>query len=384
MSSQKPLFAILDAAESTVERAVLGDLCEIVCYDAKRASDIPESVADAVVVEVWHTIHVDAALLARLTRCQLIVRMGVGYDNVDVAAAGRLGIAVANVPDYGTEEVADAALWHILGLFRQCSQLSGRHAHGAVVRGCEGIAAAAGPRTKRVRGSVLGVVGAGRIGTAVCLRAKPFGFDVVIYDPYVPAGYEKALGVRRCDTLAQLLGEADCVSLHCNATRDNTRMIDAAALAAMKAGAFLVNTARGELVDEDALAGALQTPVSSGGLGGASIDVAWDEPLVAAADSPRALGRLLAAQRRVQHGLDAAAAARGGGGAPPWVNFISTPHNAWFSKESRREMRRTGAATVRAALSGAAGAPLKSVVNAGELDRDACRLPKELLAVAWR
>ena len=154
----KPTLAILDAAESTVERAVLGDLCEIVCYDAKSHADIPATVGDATIVEVWHTIHVDAALLSRLTSCRLIVRMGVGYDNVDVAAAGALGIAVANVPDYGTEEapgaggpsaggercgeVADSALCLILGLCRGALQGAQLLAGGSVIRGADGIARA--------------------------------------------------------------------------------------------------------------------------------------------------------------------------------------------------------------------------------------------------
>lgn len=111
-----------------------------------------------------------------MTPRKMVVRMGVGYDNVDVRAAGELGIPVCNVPNYGTEEVADSAMAHILSLFRQTAPLALRVAGGAVIQGPDGIAQAAGQSCVRIRGKVLGLIGCGMIGMATAVRAKVFGF----------------------------------------------------------------------------------------------------------------------------------------------------------------------------------------------------------------
>ena len=115
-----------------------------------------DALGSADVVAVWHTITVDAPLLRRMRRCRAIVRMGVGYDNVDIAAAGDLGIPVCNIPDYGTEEVADTALALILGLFRGTLATSARLAAGDAVQGADAIAACAGASVRRVRGGRRG------------------------------------------------------------------------------------------------------------------------------------------------------------------------------------------------------------------------------------
>ena len=116
--------------------------------------------------------------------------------------------------------------------------------------GADGIANAAGRTVKRIRDSRLGLVGLGRIGTAVAVRAKSFGFSISFYDPYKEDGYEKALGVKRCETIEELFKTSDCVSLHCNCTNENKNMINTRLIEQMPNGSMLVNTARGELVDE--------------------------------------------------------------------------------------------------------------------------------------
>ena len=253
-----PLYICLDATEDDIERSVLNGAARVKMLGARSASELSDDVLEeASVCAVWHTIHVDETLLRRLKRCRAIIRMGVGYDNVDISAAGRLGIRVCNIPDYGTEEVADSAICLTLGLFR--GALAGArllNEPGVTVRGADAIAAAV-PYVKRVRDSVLGLVGLGRIGTAVARRATACGFTVIFFDPYVPDGADKAIGIRRAESLEALLAESDCISLHCNcASADVTgraaarampaRSINAAAFACMRPGCFLVNTARGE------------------------------------------------------------------------------------------------------------------------------------------
>ncbi len=344
-------YVCLDGTEDDVEREVLHGVCSVQMLGLTRETsrdEFPRDVlAAADVVAVWHTIAVDAALLGLLERCRVIVRMGVGYNNVDIAAAGALGIPVVNIPDYGTEEVADSALSLILGLYRGTLSAAERLSRGESMRGADAIAAAV-PYIRRVRGSTLGLVGLGRIGTAVALRAKACGFDVSFHDPYREDGADKALGIRRERSLAALLRSSACVSLHCNCAAAGSdasasraapeRLIDADALALMPRGALLVNTARGELVDEEALADAL----CSGHVAAAALDV---------------------------HAIEPYARGRGPLGAAP--NLFCTPHLAWYSPEAREEMRRKGAEAARRACEGAgAGRLLENVVNASHLDRE--------------
>lgn len=344
-----PLYVCLDADDGEVERAVLEGAARVKMLGATKQADLrDDDLAEAAVVAVWHTIRVDEALLERMPRARAIVRMGVGYDNIAVAAAGRLGIPVCNVPDYGTEEVADSAIALTLGLFRG-SLAGARLLHaGEAVRGADAIAAAV-PYVKRVRGATLGLVGLGRIGAATAVRAKACGFNVLFFDPYREDGADKALGVERAPSLEALLRASDCVSLHCNcvsggvvagpATRAAPeKMVDAAAFAAMREGALFVNTARGELVDEAALDAALR----SGRVAAAALDVHWDEPY-----------------------------ARGAGPLGSSPNLYCCPHQAWYSPESRAEMRRKGAEAARRAIEGAE--PLRNVVNAAHLDDEGRR-----------
>ena len=162
-----PLYICLDATDGAVESQVLAGAARVKMLGATSATELVANAADdlaeATAIAVWHTIRVDDALLQRFTKCRAIVRMGVGYDNVDIAAAGRLGISVCNIPDYGTEEVADSAIALTLGLFR--GALAGARlltTPGLEVRGADAIAAAV-PYVRRVRGSTLGLVGLGRV-----------------------------------------------------------------------------------------------------------------------------------------------------------------------------------------------------------------------------
>jgi len=334
--SSLPLLVCLDGSELELERKLLAGQADVECYSAKTSDQIPLSLETAAIVEVWHSIWITPELLARMPNVKCIVRMGVGYDNVDIKAAGELGIPVCNIPNYGTDEVADTALWGILSLYRQTAHLATSLSGGvAVEKGPAAIAEAAGPHCRRTRGRCLGIVGFGRIGTATALRAKACGFRVVFFDPYVQDGLDKAIGVERVESIIELFSIADCISLHCNATKDNERMINSEVLNAAKPGTFLVNTARGELVDDEALLQALE----SGRLGGAFLDVHWSEPFRKHHSDP--LGTRGA--KLLEDG-----------------RLICTPHVAWYSRESSEEMRALGVATAKRALH---GEPLRNVVN---------------------
>ena len=160
-----------------------------------------------------------AAAIEKLRKCRIFVKSAVGYDEVDLERFGRMGIPVCDTPDYGTREVADHAIALMLTLAKSISY------HDGQLR--ENLKAnwrpAHNPFGHRLSSCVFGVVGIGRIGTAAARRAKAFDMDVVFHDPYQPNGYELALGIRRADTLADLMGQCDFVSIHAAAHRGDAQ-----------------------------------------------------------------------------------------------------------------------------------------------------------------
>jgi D-3-phosphoglycerate dehydrogenase/C-terminal binding protein len=312
------------------ERQLLGEIADLVALDAFSEQDLVGHIEEADALMLYHNITISKDTIGRLKHCKLIVRCGVGYDNVDRQFARSRGIPVANVPDYGTEEVADSAIGLTLALTR------GIHLLNSIYRaGGDGWTYRSAAPVLRLRSRLFGIVGLGRIGSATALRAKALGMDVVFYDPLKPDGYDKALGVRRADTLDDLLREAFVVSVHTPLTPDTNRMIDAAAIAKMPRGSFLVNTARGAVVDTSAIPAAIE----SGHLAGAGIDVLAVEP--PPADDP-----LIRAWRDPAH--------------PAHHRVIVNPHSAFYAEEGLLDMRTKGSKAVRNAL---LGRPLLNVVN---------------------
>jgi D-3-phosphoglycerate dehydrogenase/C-terminal binding protein len=312
------------------ERQVLGELADLVALDAYSEQDLAGQVEGADALMLYHNITISPATIEKLTNCKLIVRCGVGYDNVDRQFARSRGIPVANVPDYGTEEVADSAIGLTLTLTRGIHLLNSMYRAGA-----DGWTYRSAAPVHRLRGRVFGVIGLGRIGTATALRAKALGMDVTFFDPYKPDGYDKALGIRRAETLDELLGQAFVVSVHTPLTAETKGLIDAASIAKMPRGSFLVNTARGAVVDTSAI----PTAIATGQLAGAGIDVLAVEP--PPADDP-----LIRAWRDPTHAAH--------------HRVIVNPHSAFYAEEGLLDMRVKGAKAVRNAL---LGRPLRNVVN---------------------
>ncbi len=312
------------------ERKILGPLADVTALAARHEDELRGRIEQAAAIILYHELALTRATIERLIDCKLIVRGGVGYDNVDRQFARSRGIPVANVPDYGNEEVADTAIAMMMTLAR------GVHVLNSRLRAAEGEwSYLQAVPLARLRGRVFAVVGLGRIGTAAALRAKALGMDVVFYDPYKPDGYDKALGVRRAETLDELLAEAYVVSMHCPLTEETQNMINAETLALMPRATYLINTARGGIVDTTALPDAL----ASGQLAGAGIDVLPQEP--PAADTP-----LLEAWRDPSH--------------PAHHRLILNPHAAFYSEEGLLDMRTKTAEACRRALD---GLPLRNVVN---------------------
>ncbi|MDR3516728.1 MAG: C-terminal binding protein [Azospirillaceae bacterium] len=303
-----------------LEEAVLGPEIRLVRLSGVREDDLdPAELGRLDALLVWR-MALGARTANLLTRGRIVVRFSVGYDNIDVAAFTRAGIAFANNPDYGTEEVADSAMALILGLQRRIVEYDSR-ARGHTTTWQANIL----PPVRRSRTLTVGVVGVGRIGTSVVNRLKPFGYHIAGFDPYQPSGHEKAIGYQRTESLNALLAMADILTLHCPLTPETTGMIDTAAVERLKPGSILVNTARGRLVaDLDTIAAALRT----GRLAAAGLDVLPDEP-------PRP-HPLLDAWRRREDWLDG--------------RLIITPHVAFYADEAWIEQRRKGCETARLCL----------------------------------
>ena len=252
---------------------------------------------------------ITAEMIAKMPKCRVISRFGIGVDNVDIEAATGAGIVVTKVPDYCIDEVSDHAMALLLALVRKIPSSSAR-THGgrwemkAVVP------------IHRLRGSVLGLAGFGRIPQLVAPKAQAFGMKVVAYDPFVPDEAFSRAGVDRVD-LAALLATSDYISVHTPLTPETRHLFNRETFGQMKPGAYLVNTARGPIIDEAALAAALD----SGRLAGAALDVMSQEP-----PPPSPL-----------FGRD---------------NVIITPHTSFYSEESLIELQVKAAQEVAAVLNG--------------------------------
>lgn len=204
--------------------------------DAQSVSEIHEKVLnEAVAALMWHTITLSKDDLEKFKALKIIVRIGSSVDNIDIKSAGDMGIAVCNVPGYDIEEVADATLCLILNLYKRTIWLANMVKEGKKFTGPEHIRESA-QGSARIRGDTLGIVGLGKIGTAVALRAKAFGFKVIFYDPHLQDGIEKSLGLTRVYTLQDLLFQSDCVSLHCSLNEHNHHLINEFTIKSMRPG----------------------------------------------------------------------------------------------------------------------------------------------------
>jgi D-3-phosphoglycerate dehydrogenase len=277
--------------------------------NSASADDILAVARDADAILVTYA-KLPGELLRQLKNCKAIGRFGLGVDNIDLPAAKELGIAVNYVPDYCLREVSDHAMALLLGLARKVpfsNKLvqSGRWEVPPIVP------------LRRLEGQTLGLVGFGNIPRALAPKAKAFGFKVLTHDPYVKTAALAAAGVEGV-SFDELLARSDFVSVHAPLLPSTRGLMNAAVFAKMKKGAYLINTARGPLVDESALIAALD----SGQLGGAGLDVVTTEPL---AKDSALLGR---------------------------DNVILTPHTAFYSVEALEELQTKCASDVARVLSG--------------------------------
>jgi len=228
--------------------------------------ELREAIAGYDAILIRSATKMTADLIERAENLKAIGRAGTGVDNVDIAAATRRGIIVANAPESNSVAAAEHTLALALALCRNVPR-----AHGSLVEGRWDRAKFKGAE---LYGKTLGVIGFGRIGQLVAKRAQGFEMDVIAFDKFVTAERFRELGVEGAESLGDLYARADVITLHVPKTPDTVNLIDAEAIAAMKEGALIVNCARGELIDLDAIEAGLE----SGKVGGAALDVFPSEP----------------------------------------------------------------------------------------------------------
>ena len=315
----KYLVAVADSVFPNLDPA--RDVLSTIGAELQMASDSsPEAVlkvasgADALLVTY---AKINADMIRQMGKCRIISRFGIGVDNVDLDAATAAGIVVTKVPDYCIDEVSDHAMALLLAAARKIPMAT-EQVHSGTWKMPNVVP------IHRLRGSVLGLVGFGRIPQLVAPKAQAFGLRVVAYDPYVPASVFSKAGVEQVD-FPRLLKISDYVSIHSPLVPETKGLFNADAFRQMKKTAYVVNTARGPVIDEAALAAALD----AGQIAGAALDVMTQEP---PANSP------LIGNRKV----------------------IITPHTSFYSEESLVELQTKASQEVVSVLS---GKPPRNPVN---------------------
>ncbi|MFE5706946.1 C-terminal binding protein [Rhodococcus koreensis] len=301
------------------ERAAAKDLdADFAVFHATTEAEAIEAVRGADVALV-NFAPMTAAALGAMNPNGVVVRYGIGFDNVDLDAATRLGVRVCNVPDYGADTVADHAVTLTLMLVRKVAQFDRALAAGGWPSATELAPIRSTSET------TVGLLGTGRIALAAAKRLRPFGFDLIAHDPYADPDVAAAHGIDLVD-LDELFRRSHVLSLHAPATADTRGIVNADNLAKMPFGSFLVNTSRGALVEQDAVLDALD----SGVLAGVGLDVFHPEPLTP------------------DHRLRA------------HPHAVLTPHAAFYSEQSLRDLQRLAAEEAARAIR---GEPLRCPVN---------------------
>ena len=307
----KKVFITDKVTDPYIEKEVLGDVISDTLHEGIE------------VLLVWHK-QIPNEYIDKLPNLKALVRYGVGYDVFeDLEYIKQKGIYASNTPDYGTEEVSDTAIAMIMNIARgitrydyQCRDYKDGSWQANTLK-----------NIKRTSDYKLGVIGAGRIGGSVVLKANALRFQTYFYDPYLSSGTEKMLGAKRVETLDELLETCDILSINCPLNKETNAMIDENFIAKMKKGASIVNTARGAIVKD---LDVFYEPLKSGQLNCVSLDVLPSEP-------PKD-GLMINAWKAKETWLDG--------------RFIINPHAAFYSDKAYFEMRQKAALNVKRVLDG--------------------------------
>jgi D-3-phosphoglycerate dehydrogenase/C-terminal binding protein len=327
------------ADEAELERQHYPDV-DFIVQRSPAGGSAPISAADRATADAVINYSATQTLGAEpgdFAKVKVAVRAGVGFDNLDLAGWGARRVPVCNVPDYGTTEVADHAIALMLALTRGTSAYGPKLMAGGAANWHFGLA----PLVRRHRNATFGVVGLGRIGLAAARRAAAIDMKVVFFDPHLQSGVDLSTGYERVHSLDELMGRSDIVSVHAPLSAETRGLLGRDAFAAAKRGLILINTARGPIVDLNAL----QEAMRNGKVAGAGLDVLPNEP----GDMEHSL---IGAWRREE----------------PWIagRLIVTPHAAFYSPAAMQDLRLKSVEVVHALL---VEGRLTNCVNRQELEK---------------
>ena len=305
------IVADCDHQSIDIEKAVLADVCpDLPWLKCRTEDELIAQCADGEGIIIMYA-PMTRRVMQTLKHCKIIARYGVGVDSIDLQAAADLGIIVSNVPDYGTHEVSDHALAMMLCLTRKVAMAS------SLVKAGQWDFRLMHP-IHRHQVQTIGIIGLGRIGGAMAHKTHALGMKVIAHDPLVKAS--RVPDYVTLVSLEELLAQSDVVSVHCPLSESTRNLLDEQKLGLMKPSAYLINTARGSIVDEVAL----EKMLAEKRLAGAALDVLSCEP------------------GTTDHPLF------------KYENFLCTPHMAWHSEESAKELKRKAAEEVKRVLRGEA------------------------------
>ena len=300
----------------SIEKKILGSKYKLLSLKGKKLNSKIKFLSEIDGVLAFHENEYNSEILDKLKKCKIITRVGVGFNNVDLNYSRVKNILVCNVPDYGINDVADHAMTFLLMLSKRINYYSENIKNKLQWEWGDH------KKLKRIQELTLGILGCGRIGSAVALRAKAFGMKVIFYDPYVSSGYEKTLSISREENLNNFLNKIDALSIHTPLTKETKNIVDGNFLKKLKKGAIIINTARGPIINSKAIYQYLK----NGHLGGIGFDVYDQEP-------PKKNDKLYIAWKKGVKNFK--------------YNVIFTPHNAFFNKESYIELREKAALNIK-------------------------------------
>ena len=321
--------------ECVIEKEILGNNVEVICLNQKDEEKFPDEIKEADGLLVWGS-EVTEKTFKKLKRCKAVVRYGVGYDNIDIKSANRLGIDFANNPGYVTDEVADTTCGMILTFIRKIylynnkCQIFKKGWQENVLN--ENIIDA----IRRSNEHKLGIIGAGRIGSAVAMRMKAFKMKIGFFDPNVNSGYEKTLGADRYDNLDDLIKSSTVISINATLNNETRGMINESFINQLANHTILVNTARGAIVDK---LDTLYEGIKKGKLSGVGLDVLPEEP-------PSEHEKLIKAWKDKKN--------------PISDKILINPHSSFYSSKSTVQMRIKAAENIARSIK---GLKLKNIVK---------------------
>ena len=316
MKKKNILIDKFNKKDYTIEKKIFGKNYNLLSLNGKKLSSSLKFLKKIDGVLAWHENTFDKKILDQLKNCKIITRVGVGFNNIDLSHAKKKNIKVCNVPDYGINDVADHAMTFLLVLCKKINSYS------EDVRKKLNWKWGDYKKLKRIQNTTLGILGCGRIGSAVALRAKSFGMNVIFYDPYVTSGHEKTLSIKRQENLKNFLGEIDVLSIHTPLTEITNNMVNDSFVKKMKKGVIIINTARGPILNKETIYRFLK----NGHIGGVGLDVYENEP-------PLKNDKLYKSWRKSLKNFN--------------HNILFTPHSAFLNNESYIELRQKAAINIK-------------------------------------